>query len=61
MKVGDLVKYHRAGRPPKIGIVSDVDLRSDTYGGCVPYYCVEFADNAFILRDDHLEVINESR
>jgi len=62
MKIGDLVKYHRAGRPPKIGIVSDVDLCSSTYGGSIAaYYCVEFADNAFILRDDHLEAINESR
>jgi len=61
MQVGDLVKYHRAGRPPKIGIVFDVDLCTGTYEGSVTYYCVNFVDNALKLREDHLEVISESR
>ena len=59
MKIGDLVKYHRAGRPPKIGIVLDVNLRSGTYVGSASYYIVEFADNALKLREDHLEVISQ--
>jgi len=61
MKIGDLVKYHRAARPPQIGIVLDVNLRSGTYDGSISYYHVEFADNALKLLEDHLEVISESR
>ena len=60
MKVGDLVKYHRAGRPPKIGIVSDIDEFPST-DNLITYYFVEFADKAMKLREDHLEVINENR
>jgi hypothetical protein len=60
MKVGDLVKYHRAGRPPKIGIILDIHLGSThiQYGDTF-YYYVNFCDNLMKLRKDHLEIISE--
>ena len=63
MKVGDLVKYHRAGKSPKLGIVLDVEPRSGTYVGGASYYIVEFTHDVrtMKLRKDHLEVISESR
>ena len=61
MKVGDLVKYHRAGKCPAVGVVYDIDDRVDAYGYPVDYYCVHFSDSTDMLSEDRLEVINESR
>ena len=61
MKVGDLVKYHRAGKSPKIGIVTKLSERSLPHG-CTAFYCfVNFTDTQLKLRDDHLEVISANR
>ena len=58
MKVGDLVKYHRAGKSPQIGLVFDTDERvAGSVYGVVDYYCIQFSDTALKLSGDHIEVL----
>ena len=61
MQVGDLVKYHRAGKCPKAGLIFDIDERIDAYGYSVNYYCVKFSDTSLKLSEERLEVISASR
>ena len=60
MQVGDLVKYHRAGKRPEAGLVFDIDERRDTYGYSVNYYCVKFSDTSLKLSEERLEVISSA-
>ena len=63
MKVGDLVKVVAPGLRPltdSLGIVIEMEPRSGTYGGTVPYCRVNMAatQEIYKYRVEHLDVIS---
>jgi hypothetical protein len=66
MKVGDLVTVIEEGLQPlvgSLGIIIRMECRAATYGGPANYYYVAMTatPSTFSFRENHLEVVNESR